>query len=142
MGMLLDILTAIANLGAHELSHGAVGSDGILDSHALQNTGLGVHGGRGKLLGIHLSQTLVALNGVALALLGDLAALCLSFFIAIVGVEAKTADGIGQDLVFGLPAIGIDIVNLVAHLDAKDRRARHVDIAGIDQMDACTCKRT
>ena len=77
MCMLLDVLAAIADLRTHQLAHGAVRHHGVLDRHALQNAGLRVHRRRGKLLGVHLAQTLVALDGIALALFGNLAVLAL-----------------------------------------------------------------
>ncbi len=132
MCVLFNVLAAIADLGTHELAHGAVRHHGVLDRHALQDTGLGVHRRRGKLLGVHLA-TLVALNGIALALLGDLAVLGLTVLVVVVGVQAQTLNGVAQNLVFGLAAVGIHIMDLVAHLNAKDGRAGNIDVAGIDQ---------
>ena len=99
----------------------------------MQDAGLGVHRRRGKLFGVHLAQALVALNGVALALLGDLAVLGLAVLVVIIGIQAQALDGVAQDLVFGLAAVGIHVVDLVAHLDAKDGRARDVHVAGVNQ---------
>ena len=59
--MFFNVLAAIADLGTHQLAHGAVCHHGILDRHALQDAGLGIHRRRGELLGVHLAQTLVAL---------------------------------------------------------------------------------
>ena len=94
MCMLLDVLAAIADLGTHQLAHGAVRHHGVLDRHTLQNAGLGVHRRRGKLFGVHLAQALVALDGIALALFGDLAVLGLAVLVVIIGVQAQTLDGI------------------------------------------------
>ena len=131
--MLFNVLAAIADLGTHELAHGAVRHHGVLDRHALQDTSLGVHRRRGKLLGVHLAQALVALNGIALALLGDLAVLGLAVLVVVVGVQAQALNGVAQNLVFGLAAVGIHVMDLVAYLNAKDGRAGNIDIAGIDQ---------
>lgn len=57
----------------------------------------------------------------------------LAVLVVIVGVQAQTLDGVAQDLVFGLAAVGIHVVDLVAHLNAKDGRAGNIDVAGIDQ---------
>ena len=133
MCVFFDVLAAIAHFGTHQFAHGAVRHHGVLDRHALQNAGLGVHRRRGKLLGVHLAQALVALDGVALALLGDLAVLGLAVLVVVVGVQSQALDGVAQNLVFGLAAVGIHVVNLVAHLDAKDGRASDVNVAGINQ---------
>ena len=92
MCVLLDVLAAIADLGTHELTHGAVRPHGVLNRHTLQDAGLGVHRRRGKLFGVHLAQALVALNGVALALLGDLAVLGLAVLVVIIGIQAQALD--------------------------------------------------
>ena len=114
MRMFFNVLAAIADLGTHQLAHGTVRHHGVLNRHALQDAGLGVHRRRGKLLGVHLAQTLVALDGIALALFGDLAVLGLAILVVIVGVQAQALDGVAQDLVFGLAAVGIHVVDLVA----------------------------
>ena len=117
MRVFLDVLAAVPDLGAHELAHGAVGDHGVLDGHALQDARLGVHGGARQLLGVHLAQALVALDGIALALLGDLAVGLL--VIALIRVQAERLDGIAQNLVLRLAAVGVHVVDLVATLMPK-----------------------
>ena len=63
MRMFFNVLAAIADLGTHQLAHGAVRHHGVLDRHTLQDASLGIHRRRGKLLGVHLAQALVALDG-------------------------------------------------------------------------------
>ena len=54
--MPVDVLAAIADLGTHQLTHGAVRHHGVLDRHALQDAGLGIVGknGDGKSTLLHL----------------------------------------------------------------------------------------
>ena len=73
------------------------------------------------------------MDGIALALLGDLAILGLAVLVVVVGVQAQALNGVAQNLVFGLAAVGIHVMDLVAYLNAKDGRAGNIDIAGIDQ---------
>ena len=61
--MRLDEPLAWSDVIPHEHVEGLVGHHGVVDSHLQQRAGLGVHSGIPELLGVHLAQTLVALDG-------------------------------------------------------------------------------
>src|SRR5260370_35138032 len=67
-----DELTARADLASHEQIEDPGRVFGVLDADATQNPVLGVHGGLGQLVGVHLTEALVPLDrflpGLSLAL--------------------------------------------------------------------------
>ena len=65
-GVFLDELTTGFDIVTHEHREDLVGLGGILDAHLLQQTVLGIHGRLPQLLGVHLTQTFVALGVEAL----------------------------------------------------------------------------
>ena len=60
--MLLDELLARFHLIAHKLAYRALGFGGVVDIDLQKRARCGLHRGFPQLLGIHLSQTLVALD--------------------------------------------------------------------------------
>src|SRR5690625_1736189 len=59
--MLFDKCTSGFDLDTHEGSKDLIRRNGILDFYLEQTTGCGIHGGFPTLLGMHLTQTFVAL---------------------------------------------------------------------------------
>ena len=92
MSVALDVLAPVLHLVAHELANRTLCGGGVVDGHALQDAGARVHGGGGQLLGVHLAQALVALDGVRALLLLDLAVGGVLDLLVIVVVKAQLAD--------------------------------------------------
>src|SRR6185503_2648150 len=70
-GVVLDVLAARLDLVAHQRGEHQVGLGVVLGAHLQQRPHLGIHGGGPELLGIHLAEALVAVDGDALLAGGD-----------------------------------------------------------------------
>src|SRR5882724_4732728 len=72
--VLFDEFPPALDVFAHQCREYLFAFDGVFQAHFEQRALLGVHGGLGELLGIHLAQAFVALDGrVLLALVLDIA---------------------------------------------------------------------
>src|SRR5690349_301293 len=69
-GVVLDELAAGRDLVAHEEGEEGVGLGGVADVHLEEPAVVGVHRRFVELLGVHFPETLVALDGKALAAVG------------------------------------------------------------------------
>src|SRR6516165_9747526 len=63
-----DEVTARRDIGAHEQAEHSRGGRRVLDPDPAQRAVPGIHGGVGQLAGVHLAESLVALDGVLPAL--------------------------------------------------------------------------
>ena len=113
-GVFLDEFLAGFHLLAHKLAHHALGLHGVIDVHLQKRAGCRLHGGFPQLLGVHLTEALIALN------------------IELAGVVVLGQGG-GQrllvvDVTLDLRAAGILL------LQAEDRRLGDVDVAEVDEL--------
>ena len=112
--MFLDELLARLDRVSHQIAHRTLGLGGIVDAHLEQRARCGFHRGLPQLVGIHLTQALVALDVelVRAAHLGE--------------HGAKRA--LVVDIALDLGGAGVLL------LDAEDRRAGDVDVAAVDEL--------
>src|SRR5688500_10673016 len=61
-GMALDVLAPRLDQVGHQQREDVVGRDLVLEAHVVQAPARGIHGRFPELLGVHLAQTLVALE--------------------------------------------------------------------------------
>lgn len=82
--MFFDELASRGNLVAHQHREYAVGFGSVVDGYFAQNPGVWVHRGFPQLMGVHFTETFVALDVYALAHFGrDLVTLLLRPAIAL-----------------------------------------------------------
>src|SRR5215470_1775071 len=140
-GVLLDELAARLHRVAHQDGEDLVSADRILHAHPEQGARLRIHGGLPELLGVHLAQALVALQGDPIlggahdhldqlveALRGD--------FLA-VGVDHRARTFVeGRDLRVALEELRV--VRRLEQIGAKHGRlgARDMDLGGVAVLPA------
>ncbi len=110
MGVNLNKLFAGWDLVSHENREDLVGTFGIGDFYFFEHSLGWIHGSHPELLGVHFSQTLVALNGYFLTLIGfeDFVSFCVGIDVVLVfldfesiewghgDVEVATFDNLGE----------------------------------------------
>ncbi len=106
LGVFLDEFASRRDFGAHEDAEEVVGLSGIVDCDLQQSSGFGIHGSFPELIGVHFTETFVALDGDA-----DLRH-CFA------------------NLVLFFLAVGILFV--LAVLELVERRLRDIDVARFD----------
>ena len=143
--LLLDEVVALPprlDVVAHQRGEGLVGLDGVVDAHLEQRALLGVHGGVGQLVGVHLAEALVALDGEALLAEGEqaleqrhVALDALRLVAATLHREGRRADGVHrrgqleQALVVGrADELGVERRH---ELDAGAARRGHEALAAV-----------